>query len=650
MIPRIQMLGRFDVDLGSEAESVVLPRQKAMALLALLASPIGTFRSRCELADLLWRGFGEPAARNNLRQSLFVIRKSLPEFSGLLVTPDGIALERSSVNTDVQEFEKKSSGKSVQHWESALELYSGNFLEGLAVHECGFEDWRARESERLVNVCLSVCERLMASHLDRGCHTDAIRVANHSLRLDPFHEIAHETLVVSNAALGRLDLARKHYESFSNLVSTELGIAPHKPLHVLLSKGQEARSAPQGPENSIEAPAIGASISNSPIAIVLPFESTGRESALSAEALAAKLIGDLGDLLPMPVVGQSSFFYSDNRVPSVAKMATDFGVRYSVQGGIRSRGGYWRVEYRLVDLRAGLQLLSGSRELRSDHPFEASDSFAAHIAAESANSIELHERRRMSLERSKPVDIWERCCLGMALLDQVDCNSVIQAQIEFREALELAPGSARVLAGLSQTVLQEGICLVGRSRKETYAESLELAHSAHTLERNDPFVNWSLGKAYQRLERFSDALEAMQRALHAAPGNPDVCGSLGNLLSFMGMPEKGIPLIRLSLNSTDAYLAPLARSYLQMGNYENALSWSKTAIEVHPNNSGAYVILGSALGHLGRKGDAVQALQKCEATHRGRVKAEFEVLPTQYKNPKYHDHVLDGIGRAGWRA
>ncbi len=437
MKPRIHMLGRFNVTFGSQAEQAMLPRRKAAALLAILASPVGKERSRQELADLLWGQCGESASRNNLRQSLFVIRKYMPQFPGLLVTHGGIALDRSSVLTDVQEFVAKSASDSVEDWERAVEMFAGDFLEGLDIREPRFEDWRAREADRLSDVCLSVCERLMSRYLDQHRHSDAIRIASQSLRLDPFHEIAHETLVVAQAAQGRMDHARRRYEKYANLVSTELGIAPQKSLGVLLSKGQEYRPVPDGPGTDIGPGAIGTGISDTPIAIVLPFESAGKETALLADALVAKLVGELGAMLPLQVLGHSALSLSTERNISPTELAPNLGARYSVQGGIRTWGGCWRVDFRVIDVATGCQLLSSSHQLRSDTPFGACDSFAGKIAAETATVIELREQKRMLIDNAEPVDAWERCCLGMALLLQLNHDTVILAQEKFREALQI---------------------------------------------------------------------------------------------------------------------------------------------------------------------------------------------------------------------
>lgn len=645
----VQMLGRFVMRLDGSDTPLEFPRKKAAALLAILASMPGKAHSRETLADLLWGRNGDSAARNNLRQTLFVIRSALPEFSGLLVKSDSLILDRSSVQSDVSEFEAKAAEMSTNELETAASIYAGPFLHGWSIRDAAFGEWQSQQADRLNLVCLSVHERLMKSYMERKRHPEAVRTALRALRIDPFHETANETLVVSFAAKGRMAQARQQYERFARLVSNELGVSPRRTLRELLSDGQGVRHLSQRSRSDVTSPVIGAAFTNKPIVVVAPFENSGGTSADVAEALGQELVGAIGKAFPLPVIDANTELghaTGDLRTPDLVART---GARYALRGQIWSLGSQWRVSYRLIECATERQSTSGAIISVSDDPFFVVEAFGSQIATAAVGSIELNERRRALVGSTDNLDAWDKCCRGMGLLDQLSYSTVLPAQDCFREALEMVPHSARALAGLSQAVVQEGVCHVGRSREETFSEGLDFARQAYALDRHDPFVNWTLGKAYHRAERFEQAVDPLERALRLVPDNPDVCGTLGNLLSFMGNPEKGIPLIRLSLDSTDAYLAPMARSYLQMGDYENARIWSEKAIHTHPKNSWAHLLLGSTLGHLGKKDDAHHALHQCETMHRGRVNAEFQAAPTQYGIPHDHDHVLAGVEKAGWR-
>ena len=58
------------------------------------------------------------------------------------------------------------------------------------------------------------------------------------------------------------------------------------------------------------------------------------------------------------------------------------------------------------------------------------------------------------------------------------------------------------------------------------------------------------------------------------------------------------------------------------------------------------MILASSLGHLGRIKEARAALDEGERIEPGRIEKYFQHVP--YQNPADHEHILDGVRKAGW--
>ena len=142
-------MGGEPTDAGASSEPLDFPRKKVVALLAILASPAGRDRSREDVADQLWGHTGETGARNNLRQSLYMLRRLLPEPPSLVVTPGTLSLDTTHVWVDVTEFESAAASDQLNILEHAASLYAGDFLDGFRPREEPFERWRAAEAERL---------------------------------------------------------------------------------------------------------------------------------------------------------------------------------------------------------------------------------------------------------------------------------------------------------------------------------------------------------------------------------------------------------------------------------------------------------------------------------------------------------------------
>jgi DNA-binding SARP family transcriptional activator len=84
----LALLGGFRASLASGAP-VAIPSKKAQALLAYLAAPPGQAHSREKLATLLWGDSGEEQARHSLRQTLFALRRALPESNRPILLQEG---------------------------------------------------------------------------------------------------------------------------------------------------------------------------------------------------------------------------------------------------------------------------------------------------------------------------------------------------------------------------------------------------------------------------------------------------------------------------------------------------------------------------------------------------------------------------------
>ena len=139
----LRMLGSPSVTVAGGESVPGLGPGKPLALLCYLARTREARRE--ELTTLLWGSVDEARARNAFRQSLHRLRQAL---DGILVqSNDRLQLdEHGPLWCDVTAFEEALSAGDV---DQALELYRGDFLEGLILGEHGFDHWADLERARL---------------------------------------------------------------------------------------------------------------------------------------------------------------------------------------------------------------------------------------------------------------------------------------------------------------------------------------------------------------------------------------------------------------------------------------------------------------------------------------------------------------------
>jgi predicted ATPase/DNA-binding SARP family transcriptional activator len=239
----LSFLGPFRVVLDGEPVTG-FESNKVRALLAYLAvegdcHPGGYLRphSRGALAGLLWPGWPERAARNNLRNALSNLRKAIgdrdAELPFLTITRETIQFnEAGDYWLDVRAFQDLAQAdpqdpSASRRWAEGVALYCGRFLEGFSVHDSpAFEDWALLVGEQLQRQALMALGRLAAYYERQGEYGQACDCAWRQVALEPCDERAHRQVMRLLAASGQQGAALSQYETCRRLLEEELGAEP----------------------------------------------------------------------------------------------------------------------------------------------------------------------------------------------------------------------------------------------------------------------------------------------------------------------------------------------------------------------------------------------------------------------------------------
>lgn len=246
---RICLLGGFAPLLDGVPLTLRLPR-KASGLLAFLAARRGSPLSREAVGAVLWGGGRPDQARHSVRQALLTTRQALSAIgcpSALSAEADTLALDPAFVERDVAEFEARLDDGSVPALEEAAALYRGEFLAGFTVGEAPFDDWAAKERDRLRERARVGLAGLLLHHDDTGAVEPAIETALRLLRVDRTQERVHRTLIQLYSRQGRRADALRQYRTCVGMLRSELGVEPAPETVRLYREILRPRPAPRGP-------------------------------------------------------------------------------------------------------------------------------------------------------------------------------------------------------------------------------------------------------------------------------------------------------------------------------------------------------------------------------------------------------------------
>jgi DNA-binding SARP family transcriptional activator len=210
---------------------------KAKCILKYLVAHHGNPIVKDVLMDVFWPDAEPEAARRNLHQAVYSLRKTLrqtrPDFPYVWFEGDCYLLNPDTpLWLDFEEFKQhcrdgqslEAAGQlaeAIEKYGIAESLYEGSFLE-----EDLYEDWPKAQRQHLRTLYMQMAERLTEYYVQQGDPAAAIVLCRKILSLDHCCEEAHRRLMQCYLAQGQRHLAIRQYQVCVQTLRDELDLAP----------------------------------------------------------------------------------------------------------------------------------------------------------------------------------------------------------------------------------------------------------------------------------------------------------------------------------------------------------------------------------------------------------------------------------------
>ncbi len=233
------------------SQGTTLPTQKAKALLLFLVGEQVFNKAQVvpkeKIVDLLWPGMPLPSALQNLRQTLYQIRKV---FSGImqegasatsLIESDrkGLWLANDiAIQTDLDWYRKDDDVLFSTHYQvsTLIDLYRHPFLENFHLPNAPqYDEWIERCRTYLADRHV----KLLESVLKRSVQGDASLILSHLLTIEPYSEQYHLAYLRLLSKRGERDKAVLVYENYQRRLNEDLGLAPSPTIKSLIQSLQK---------------------------------------------------------------------------------------------------------------------------------------------------------------------------------------------------------------------------------------------------------------------------------------------------------------------------------------------------------------------------------------------------------------------------
>lgn len=656
---RLALLGRFA--LTGPGGRTEFSSKKAAGLLAFLACTAPKEQRRETLTDLLWGSHFEAQARQNLRQALYVIRRTLGH-GAIVNNGQLVSLKPGVVECDVQCFEALIRDGSRNALAAATKAYGGTFLLDLDFPQDGWAEWLTSERQRLQQLALDALVRLGELELNLGNPEAAIEAAHRAIAGNEVREDAHRLLMRALTAAGRRTDALRHYEKLAVILKRELEVEPDIDTKALARDLRKPAAGSEGPAESEPPHSAGVSahagsrplpLPDRPSIAVMPFAnmSGDPDQEYFADGISEDLITGLSHIRWLFVIARNSTFVYKHRAIDVKQVSRELGVRYVLEGSVRRAGDRLRVSAQLVDAISGGHHWAERYDRELGDMFAVQDEITHSVAAAIEPYLLAAEGVRALSRSSDDLGAWELVARAQTHFWRLTRPDYERAINGLKRAVEEYPEYAPARSLL-------GFCLVFAAHMgwiecgQGLNAGRNHAIRAIALDDRDPWGHIALGYSALMERRTEESLAAFRRAVRLNPNSAAAHSHLSRGFAFAGQDREAIQhgehAIRLSPLDPEMalFLGAIAIAHYVAGRFGEAVRYTTEALRLRPGFQGAQRLRCASLAQSGRL-DEARSLLATLRLEQPQLSLRWITASVPYQTPDLMARFLEGMRKAG---
>ena len=387
-----------------------------------------------------------------------------------------------------------------------------------------------------------------------------------------------------------------------------------------------------------------------PSVIVLPFTNMSGtvEQEFFVDGLTEDILTDLSRFRDLFVISRNTSFKFKGQAVDVRKIARDLRVQYVIEGSVRRAGNRVRVTVQLIDGETDTHLWAERYDRDLQDIFAIQDEITSAIVATLPGRVEAAARDRA--ERKPPGNLAAYECVleAKVLHHHSKREDNDKAQILIARAIELDPKYAHAHAWKACIVGQAwvyGWCEDPEAARQLIERELEIALA---LDENDSDVQRVLAALRLTQKNHDKALFHQQRALSLNPNDDLIVVQQGEILTWIGEPESGIPWIqkamRLNPFHPPRFWNHLGRAYFVARRYAEAAEAFK---RIAAPDQFHHAFLAACYAQLGDTAAANNHVTEVLSRNPGFTWTDTLAPILYYQRDSDLAHHRDGIEKAG---
>jgi len=389
-----------------------------------------------------------------------------------------------------------------------------------------------------------------------------------------------------------------------------------------------------------------------PSIAVLPFDNLSGDAGQDyfSDGITEEIITALSKTPNLFVIARHSTFMYKGKPVKVQRISEELGVRYVLEGSIRKSADRVRITAQLIDALKGHHLWAESYDRDLKDIFKLQDEITKKIITALEVKLTVGEQARMWAKGTNNLDAYLKLLAARENLALSPKEGNVRARQLAKEAIDLDPQYAVAYATLGFTHMYDVWLGTTNSPKQSIVKAIGLVQKCISLDGSIGKAHGLLGLLYTMTERYEDGISEARKGVALEPNSDLALNYLGLTLRFGGKSEEAIPVIKKAIRvnpfAPGMYFFNLGLSYLNLGQYEEAVKACKEAAAREPNNLFAQLSLTAAYVLSGRKEAARRT-----AAEVLRIDPAFSIegysKTLKYKRQADKEHIINSLQGAG---
>jgi len=389
-----------------------------------------------------------------------------------------------------------------------------------------------------------------------------------------------------------------------------------------------------------------------PSIAVLPFVNMSGDAKQEyfSDGLTEEIITALSKTPKLFVIARNSSSVYKGKAVNVQQVSRELGVKYVLEGSVRSSGNQLRITAQLIDATTGSHLWAERYDRELKDIFALQDEITMKILTSLQVSLADGEMGRTQAKGTNNLDAYLLFLQGQGEARRMNKDGNFLSRQMAQQAIALDPKYALAYSFLANSYMAEVVLGISEDPRLSLKKAMELVQKAIALDNSLALPHGLLGWIYTLMLQHDKGIAECEQAVKLEPNSALAYFRLNLALRFAGRPKEAITMckeaIRLDPIPVSIYYQSLTNSYCLTGQYKEAIAAGKKATSLGPNNVVAHAFLAVVYVLYGREEEArIEAAEVLRINPKFLIDSWAKTMP--YKNEADKELTIGALRKAG---